>query len=370
MLTKQDDFLGHQTSSTFDHPVTSDRDWMERYWYCGWAVPDGSMVFDIGFGLHLNRNVMDGYATFALDGKQYNARFSRRARPDPLTSEIGPFKIQIIEGMRTHRLVLETNDSALSFDMTFTAATNAHEEENHFRRRDGRVTEDLTRFAQCGRWSGWIKAGDKKIEIDSARWMGGRDHSWGVRAEFNTDETRPPVTAFPPFFFHWTPILFEDRALHLFLNERAPGSVIYFSGEEAYPLGSGKRGKRLTGMTHEIEWADDPMGQSWKSGTFDIRFRDGSERQLQFRMLPGRAYLKGGLYGGLNGWAHGDDKGAYYAEHEIWNLSDPATRLLARTISSHILEVKDEGRIGYGISQYGVTKGYPKYQAPQKFSAP
>jgi hypothetical protein len=33
MLTPQDDFLGHQLPTTFDHVGTSDVRWTERYWY-------------------------------------------------------------------------------------------------------------------------------------------------------------------------------------------------------------------------------------------------------------------------------------------------------------------------------------------------
>lgn len=370
MLTPHDDRLGHQVPTTFDHAGTSDPDWMERYWYGGNNVPAGDLVFDIGFGLNINKNVMDGYATFSKGGRQFNARFSRRARPDPLTPTIGPFRIEVLEGMRSHRVALDPGEAALSLDIVFTATMMPHEEATHFRRRNGRVTEDLLRYAQVGRCSGWIQAGDERVELTETEWWCQRDHSWGVRAEFRTDETTPPVTRFPPFFFHWTPIQFEDRALHLFLNERAPGDVIYFSGEEVFPLGSGRKGRRLTGMSHDIRWADDPLGQSWESGSFQLRFEDGDEQTLTFRTTPGRAFLKGGLYGGLNGWFHGDDKGKFYAEHEVWDLEDPATRRLARTISTHPLVVQYAGLTGYGISQYGVTRGYPGYEAAQAFPAP
>ena len=84
MLTKQDDFIGHQLPTTFDHVMSSDPSWMERLWYTGHPKPAGDFIFDVGLGWHPNRNVMDGFAGVAFAGKQYNFRASRRLRPDPL----------------------------------------------------------------------------------------------------------------------------------------------------------------------------------------------------------------------------------------------------------------------------------------------
>ncbi len=33
MLTKYDDLMCHQASTTFDHVVSSDRNWVERMWF-------------------------------------------------------------------------------------------------------------------------------------------------------------------------------------------------------------------------------------------------------------------------------------------------------------------------------------------------
>ena len=86
---------------------------------------------------------------------------------------------------------------------------------------------------------------------------------------------------------------------------------------------------------------------------------------MKIRALPGRYFLKGGLYGGLNGWSHGDDKGKLHAEHDVWSLDDPATRKLTRTLSDHVIEVTDGEEVGYGIVEYGVGKGYARYSEVQ-----
>ena len=72
---------------------------MERLWYTGHPTPGGDFIFDIGLGWHPNRNVMDGFAGVAFGGKQYNFRVSRRLRPNPLETTIGPLEIEILEGL-------------------------------------------------------------------------------------------------------------------------------------------------------------------------------------------------------------------------------------------------------------------------------
>jgi hypothetical protein len=366
MLSEQDDFIGHQLPTTFDHVMSSDPSWMERLWYTGHPKPAGDMIFDIGLGWHPNRNVMDGFAGVTVDGKQYNFRASRRLRPNPLATTIGPLRIEILEGLRRHRLVLEANDSRLSFDLEFVATMNPHEEEEHFRRRNGRVTENMARVQQLGAYRGWIEVAGTRRAVSEETWLGQRDHSWGIRAEMRTDESNQPLTFYPPFFYCWTTVQFANRGMHLFFKERAPGDLIYISGEEVLSIGSrSKEQVRLRDVSHEVVWAKDPNGQTVESAAFEARFSDGSQRDLTIRTLPARYFLKAGLYGGLKGWSHGDDKGRLYVEHDVWNLEDPGTRRLARTLCDHVIEVTVGDEIGYGIIEYGVGKGYERYAEVQ-----
>lgn len=78
-----------------------------------------------------------------------------------------------------------------------------------------------------------------------------------------------------------------------------------------------------------------------------------------------RYYLKGGLYGGLNGWFQGDDKGKLYMEHGHWDRTDPEVRRTARTLNDQVIEVMVDGEVGSGIMEYGVGKGYAKYAEVQ-----
>jgi hypothetical protein len=182
-----------------------------------------------------------------------------------------------------------------------------------------------------------------------------------------TDETTPPLTYYPPFFYCWATAQFNDRGLHVFFKERAPGDKIYLSGEEVFALGSKVSGRhQLVDVRHDALWHADPHGQAMASATFHLRFADGSERPISIRVLPTRYYLKGGLYGGLDGWFHGDDRGKLHFAHEQWDLNDPTIRRKVRTLADQVIEVRDGGEVGYGIIEYGVGKGYALYREVQE----
>ncbi|MDR3453391.1 MAG: hypothetical protein P4L96_11420 [Rhodoferax sp.] len=119
---------------------------------------------------------------------------------------------------------------------------------------------------------------------------------------------------------------------------------------------------QLVDVRHEARWLDDPHGQSMESAVFHLRFADGSERPVSVRVLPTKYFLKGGLYGGLNGRFHGDDRGKLYFEHDVWDLTEPATREKVRTLADQVVEVHDGDEVGYGTIEYGVGKGYAQYE--------
>ncbi|MGH6625221.1 MAG: hypothetical protein ACRECD_01535 [Burkholderiaceae bacterium] len=367
MLTAQDDLIGHQLPTTFDQIDNSDPAWMERLWYTGHPIGTLDIIFDIGLGYHPNRNVMDAFAGVAVDGKQWNFRVSRQLRPDPLTTTVGPLEITVLEGLKRHRLVLGPNESGIQFDIEFHGALNPHEESPHLRRRDGRVTENMARGQQMGRYSGWLEFDGRRITLDQDKWYGQRDHSWGVRAEMRTDETTPPQTFYPAFLYAWTTAQFKDRGLVIFFKERAPGNKIYLSGEEVFTLGSKISSRnQLVDVRHEMVWKDDPLGQSLDSALLHLEFADGRKKTVSVRTLPVKYFLKGGLYGGLDGWFQGDVKGKFYSEHDQWDLTDPAVRKKVRTLADQIIEVRDGDEVGYGIIEYGVGKGFPMYETVQE----
>ncbi|MEO8296396.1 MAG: hypothetical protein ABI574_01170 [Burkholderiales bacterium] len=371
MLTPQDDFIGHQQPTSFAHTVTSDPAWMERLWYAAHPVPGGDVILNIGIGFHPNRNVMDGHAGISVGGKQYTVRFSRHLGRNPLDIEIGPLKIQVLEGLKRHRLTLAPNDLGLTFDVEFISDRHPHVEQPRPVRRGNRIVEDVMRYQQAGRWQGWIELNGQRWALDPATWWGARDHSWGIRGGLRSDESQPPLTVYPPMLFLWFVGQLPSRSFHLFQMDRGPADVIYLSGEETLPQAQrAEPGRHIKVANHDIEWQAGGVGQQFKQARLDLVLADGSRRELHIRPVGTRFFLKGGMYGGLNGWDHGDDKGRYYTEHNVWDLANPADRRVMRQFSDEICEFREGDEVGYGTFQYWVTGGYPRYPEPQQFPGP
>ena len=185
------------------------------------------------------------------------------------------------------------------------------------------------------------------------------DHSWGIRAEMRTDETHPPLTFYPPF------LLLDDRPVQgqACTSSSRTRALATRSISPARRLGRWEAApRRASGsdVSHDIAWAQDPLGQTLESAKFEARSSDGSTRRLKISALPGRYFLKGGLYGGLNGWSHGDDKGKS-PEHDVWTLAKPETQARPHAKRSCVIEVTDGDEVGYGIVEYGVGKGFACY---------
>lgn len=370
MLSPQDDLIGHQTPAVFARAGGGDPRFTERYWYTAHPIDGTEIILDVGLGYYPNRGVMDAFAGVTVGQQQHNFRLSRHLGDNPLQTAVGPLVCEVIEGMKRHRIALSPgNGSGIAFDLTFEASFPAAQEKQSLRERKGEVEEDLTRVSQFGRWRGWLEVDGQRHMVEPDAWWGQRDHSWGIRSGHKTDEAAPPVQTHRNFFWTWSMFQFEDIGISIFLKERAPGQAHYISGAESCRVDGKFTHREMKNAHHEIVWADDPLGQTVESAVWTFEFEEGPPREVRMECLPTRFYLKGGMYGGFKGWNHGDDKGPLHTEHDVWNLQDPETRRLARTLGDHVIRCTTDGRIGHGISEYGVAAGYPKYPGPQVHAA-
>jgi hypothetical protein len=369
LLQPTDDLLGHQTALRMCRPGIADTNeaiFTERYWYMGANAPEGDVVFGAGLGCYTNRGVMDGYAGVTVDGVQHVFHGSRQLADRPLQTEVGPLAITVLDGMRTHRVQLKPNDSGLTLDLTYRAAFAPNEEGLDTLVKADRVVSQTSRFVQFGHYVGWIDVRGRRLHFSQERPLwGARDRSWGLRREARTDESHPPVTQFRPLLFAWVCAQFPDSGIHVFLKESAPGDTRFFVGDETRAIEGAVPAKRIVGAEHELEWFDDAYSQHIRAGHFVLHYADGSRKLLELKALPGRFYLKGGLYGGYRGWFQGDDKGPLHLGHAVWNHADPATRRELRTLAEQVFEFRDGDRVGYGTIQAGLSAGYPKYRAVQ-----
>ncbi len=164
----------------------------------------------------------------------------------------------------------------------------------------------------------------------------------------------------------WGLAQFRDYALHWRFVERGPGRYTYLSGEKTAPFGAiSDLGWRLEKTEQEFRWDSHGPVQTLKGGDIQLYFKNGESRQVSFVTLPPRWHLKGGGYGGYRGWHHGDYKGGYYCEHDIWDLSDPKVLTEASTLSDHLIEWRCGNDVGFGIMEYGIGPGYYKYKEVQ-----
>ena len=62
-------------------------------------------------------------------------------------------------------------------DLTWTSFLPPKEEDHHFSRVRGRVTQDYRRYTQVGRMDGAVTLDGTDYTVEG--WWGGRDHSWG-----------------------------------------------------------------------------------------------------------------------------------------------------------------------------------------------
>lgn len=363
MLTAWDENMCHQLPATMDHVHTDSPEWTERIYVSVYNVRDKDTMIGFGVGQYPNKNVQDGFATVWHQGKQYNFRASRTLRPKIDQTKIGPLSVETIEGLRSFRMRLDENPSGLRMNLEWRATMNPHEEEHDFRQSGGKVVQDISRFDQVGRVRGVLEVAGKKIELSEENWWAHRDRSWGTRRALRTDASDSKRTTFAPFLFSWSVAQFPDYALHWRFVERGPNKYSYLSGEKVWPFGDkGDDGWHVEKTEQKFRWDASGPVQTLKGGDIRLHFKNGNQRDVSFVTHPARWHLKGGGYGGYRGWYHGDSKGEYHFEHDVWDLNDPKVLADASTLSDHLIEWRCGNDIGFGIMEYGVGPGYYDYK--------
>ncbi len=324
MLTPLDETLMHQAPTTFDHAVTSDHRFFDR-WAAGVQHPALSVIY--GIANYKNTDTCDGFFCVHHDGRQYNLRLSRPLRPD-FDMTLGPLRIEVIEPLVAHRLIVERSaPSPLHCDLTWRGTLPAHEEFPHFRRLAGRAVQDYCRLDQLGMGSGWVGIGEQRIDV--ADWFAWRDHSWGVRPGMGGKD---PTTAQP-----------TGAAPH-----RAMGSLFIWiafragrvAGQFQTQIDADGRSESIDG--HLIPDTDDPSTSLGITEILhDITFVDGhtvfSHARLQLAADDGRTWVfdatplrppwdfSGSGYSG--GWDDGEGLGVargVAVEADEYDISAPA----------------------------------------------
>ena len=221
-----DEFLAHQTSDTFDHVATSDRNFYDRYYFNMHSSSDELFVIT-GLGQYPNLGVTDAFITVSIGTEQHTVRASRELGVDRMDTSVGPLSVEVLEGLRTLRIRCDENEWGISADLTFTGTVDALEEPRTFIRRYGRVIQDVTRYAQVGVWEGTITAAGRTFDVTPDVWKGARDRSWGVRPVGEREHPGIQVRGAQDgygFRHDWLPMQFDDHMLKVQIDQDADGN--------------------------------------------------------------------------------------------------------------------------------------------------
>jgi hypothetical protein len=360
-LSPADDLLVHQTPETFDYVFTSDRNFYDRYYFNMHPCSD-ELFLVMGMGQYPNLGVTDAFVSVSHRDTLHVVRASRELGSDRLDTQVGPFRVEVLEGLRRLRLVLDENEWGLHFDLVFDGAVPAIEEPRQTTRQFARVTMDSSRFAQVGRYEGTLEVAGERFEVRPERWQGVRDHSWGIRP---VGEPVPPgigvtVQRSHGFFHNWIPAQFDDFMLKVFFEEDADGVRMIEESKKIYNIGSERPDEEMGTPRHEF---------TYQSGTRELeravtRFAHPSGEEISMTHTPLRTvYLKAGSgYLPSGDWGHGMYQGPLVVQGLTWDIGDPAVRkdiaLLNETLCRFELST---GEVGYGMHEnlcIGVYKPY------------
>jgi hypothetical protein len=339
------DFALHQTSAPLEVPVSGDPNHYDRFFFNGYD-PTGSIYFGVAFGLYPNRGIQDASFSVVWGGYEQISVHASGLINDRSAPSVGPISIEILEPMRTLRIVVDSPEHGLSADITFHARTESVVEPRFHRAVGVRTVMDYTRLTQWGTWSGWVQCDAERVDLDPSVHIGSRDRSWGVR---NIGERMPgPNLGTPQFFWLWAPVNFDDVATHMDCNDDLNGDRWHESAFLVPADGSfadGIEGKLL-------EWRLD-----WRPGTrwcdrfeYDMAISGPNGDELHTVVLePLVTFSMNGIGYFHPEWSHGVWKGNLAVGSSRWRVDDLDPSELHRLHVQQLCRATMGDRVGTGI---------------------
>ncbi len=170
MLSSWDDFPVHQIAEPVGHVGTSDRNFYDRYYFNLHSCSD-ELFAVFGLGLYPNLGTQDTFLTVRRGDTHHVVR-ANRPLADRMDTAVGPLRIEVIEPLRSLRIICEGAHATVECDLRWDGVFAPWTEPRHFSRKHGRVVFDTCRFAQNGRWTGWLRVGDERFDVTPDRWWG------------------------------------------------------------------------------------------------------------------------------------------------------------------------------------------------------
>jgi hypothetical protein len=104
-----DEYLAHQTSDTFDHVATSDRNFYDRFYFNCHSSSD-ELFLITGLGQYPNLGVTDAFVSVSVGDVHHVVRSSRELGSNRLDTSVGPLRVEILEGLMRLRVICEPNE--------------------------------------------------------------------------------------------------------------------------------------------------------------------------------------------------------------------------------------------------------------------
>ena len=340
MLTKADDFPIHQRPEPIAKPGT-DKNFYDRYFFNGYAR-EGRHYFALAFGVYPNRNVMDASFSVIHEGVQHNLRATRHLGGERMDTQVGPNAIEVLEPLRSLRILVDDKESGIKADLTFTARALALEEPRFTRELGPGLLMDYTRLTQNGTYEGTIEIKGERITVTPDSWLGTRDRSWGIRPIGRPDDAAQQALLLQ-FYWLWAPINFDDCITLYDLNSDETGRPWHTHGVIA-PLHGGAP-ETMEAVSSRIQY---------RSGTrhaeaAEIIFHKKSGEESVLQLEPLYQFYMSGIGYTHPEWGHGTDRGELDVTYDTIDLDsvDEASPLYLHIQS--ISRVRMGERVGLGI---------------------
>jgi hypothetical protein len=366
VLSKFDDYPIHQIAAPIAHVATGDRNAYDRYWFNGYQ-DDGEFYFGIGSAIYPNLGIMDGGFSIVRGGEQHAFHCSRRAPREPTDVEIGPYRIEVLEPMRRLRFTLAPNETGIRADLLFTARTAGIEEGRQTAYRGGpRLTMDVTRFAQFGRWEGEITYAGETVAIDASRVYGTKDRSWGVRPVGPADPGPAPL---PPTevqaFFLWAPLHWPDRCTHYGVFEDRYGNMWHKDGAilpvydrpDDIPGSDDPATEVLAGVAHDLDYI--PGTRRARAARITLIRRTGEREEIDLEPLI--CFRMKGIGYSHPEWGHGMWKGELAIGGESWKVDDLDPMAMENQHLQQVVRATSGDRVGVGVLEQICVGPHARY---------
>src|SRR3954454_14401873 len=181
------------------HPVEGDTAWSESYYFNAYCPVVDAGIFT-RIGVRPNEGTMDvGLSVWLPNNEVAHVMAVKKKKEMPAVArDVGGVTYEGVEPLTTWRLTadadakawdlltpkVDARDTHIAMDLTFNALTPAVGVDGQGGKGSGAsaATRSIVgkgHLEQAGKWTGWIEADGKRLDLVDAR--GNRDKSWGPR---------------------------------------------------------------------------------------------------------------------------------------------------------------------------------------------